>query len=51
MWQWVSAHFGLLITVFIVVAVAVEILFRWIDQYSSADRYLSRRWVRELHER
>ena len=48
MWNWLATYFVAFIIVLFALIVMVEVVSRWAAQHGNADRYLSRRWVREL---
>ena len=49
MWGRMVTYVGTFVVVFAALLVLVEVAARWAHQRGRSDRYLSRRWVRELH--
>ena len=49
MWQWVLTYFGTFAAVFASLLLLVELAGRWARSSGGSDRYLSRRWMKELN--
>lgn len=49
MWGWMLAYFGTFVIVFVMLFAVVQIGLRWAHYQGRSNRYLSGRWLRELH--
>ena len=49
MGSWITTYIGMFVIVLAALLVMVEVVSRWAAQHGNSDRYLSRRWVRELN--
>ena len=49
MWGWLWTYGVAFVLVFSTLLLAVEMASRWSHRSGASDRYLSRRWVRELN--